>query len=186
VLTEKGYRKKCKRFDNEGYAHFLTFSCFCNQPFLSRERTCKWLVASIGRAQSKGLFDLWAWVIMPEYVHLMILPHAEISKILTAIKSPVAKSAGLWTKSNAPEFMTRMLDVQPNGKSVIRFWQRGGGYDRNIRMTELLEKIRYMHKNPVRRGLTELPEHWLWSSANSWQNGVDEFLKIDRESLPHF
>jgi len=78
MLTEKGYRKLCKRYNYEGNAHYLTFSCYKNQPFLTNDRTRQWLLASIRRAQKKRLFDLWAWVIMPEHVHMVILPHTSV------------------------------------------------------------------------------------------------------------
>ena len=184
MLTQEGYRKLCKRYDCEGNAHYLTFSCYKNRPFLANDRTRQWQLTSIRRAQEKHLFDLWAWVIMPEHVHMLVLPHTSVSAILTAVKAPVAKSASLWVRANAVDFLPRMLNIQPNGKRVIRFWQRGGGYDRNITSAkELLEKIRYIHLNPVRRDLVGLPEDWQWSSSKAWQDNVDEPLKIDKESF---
>jgi len=49
---------------------------------------------------------------------------------------------------------------------------------------ELHEKIAYIHNNPVRRGLIQRPEDWPWSSCRAWQTGIDEPLRIDRETLP--
>jgi putative transposase len=78
-----------------------------------------------------------------------------------------------------------MADAQPNGLVRYRFWQRGGGYDRNIwSLGEVLEKVRYIHENPLRRGLVDRPEQWPWSSWRAWECGVDEPLPIDRHSLP--
>ena len=46
-----------------------------------------------------------------------------------------------------------MRDEQPNGKVAYRFWQRGGGYDRNFNEPEsIYAEIEYLHNNPVRRG----------------------------------
>ena len=53
-----------------------------------------------------------------------------------------------------------------------RFWQPGGGYDRNITSTEALRAvIDYIHANPVRRGLVARAEDWEWSSAR-WYAGL--------------
>jgi putative transposase len=53
-----------------------------------------------------------------------------------------------------------------------RFWQPGGGYDRNITSIEALRAmIDYIHANPVRRGLVARPEDWEWSSAR-WYRGL--------------
>ena len=132
-------------------------------------------------------FELWAWVFMPEHVHLLLRPRGQIllRDILSAIKVPVAKRAAAWVRREAPQFMPRMLDAQPNGKSCLRFWQRGGGYDRNIiTARELREKIGYIHRNPVRRGLVATPGDWLWSSYAAWEKETDVPLVIDRATVP--
>ena len=52
------------------------------------------------------------------------------------------------------------------GDGSARFWQRGGGYDRNVRNhAELIEKVVYTEANPVRRGLVVTPHEWRWGSA---------------------
>ena len=64
--------KTCKRFDIPGHAHELTFTCFHGLPLLSRDRARQWLVDAIGRARDRHEFDIWAYVIMPEHVHLLV------------------------------------------------------------------------------------------------------------------
>ena len=89
-------RKRVRHFDLPGDAHFLTFSCFHRLPLLSKDRTRKWLVEAIGNARTKHGFDSWAWVIMPDHVHLLIYPRASDSKmshVLADIKRPVAQRA---------------------------------------------------------------------------------------------
>ena len=60
-----------------GHAHLLTFSCFRRMPLLSKDRTRRWFLEALGAARSALEFDLWAWVIMPEHVHLLIYPRRE-------------------------------------------------------------------------------------------------------------
>jgi len=187
MKTEKGYRKLRKSHDIQGQAHYLTFSCFRNQPFLAKERTCQWLIDAIKSARVKNSFELWAWVIMPEHVHLLLLPMGDtkINKILTAVKLSVGKTASIWVRENSPEFLAKMTDTQPNGKEFVRFWQRGGGYDRNIySVDEVYEKINYIHNNPVRRGLVKYPGDWYWSSYRYYEYNDCEPIDVDRESLP--
>ncbi len=60
-----------------------------------------------------------------------------------------------------------MLERVVTPKGQQRFWQVGGGYDRNIiSQKEMEEKIEYIHQNPVRRGLVKRATDWMWSSAN--------------------
>ena len=57
------------------------------------------------------------------------------------------------------------------GKTVFRFWQEGPGHDANLRDRESIVKaIRYMHFNPVKRGLCATPDDWAWSSARQYHN----------------
>ena len=187
VPGEHPHRKRCKRYDIEGHAHYLTFSCWRQLPLLSRDRSRLWFVESLRRARAKHGFDLWAYVIMPEHVHLVILPPpgGRISAILKSIKQPVTQRAIRWVRRNAPHFLNLMRDRQPSGACRHRFWLPGGGYDRNIwTVSELHEKIAYVHANPVRRGLVDDPADWPWSSWPAWETGIDEPLPIDRESLP--
>ena len=155
-----GHRKTRKVYDLDGDAHFLTFSCFRRLPLLGKDRSCQWLVEAIGLARKKHPFDLWGWVIMPEHVHLVLWPHANvrIASILTTMKQSVSRRAIRWLSENTPKFLPNLLDQQPNGKQSYRFWQRGGGYDRNLRSTrDVHEKISYVHRNPVKL-LLEPPE----------------------------
>jgi len=180
-------RKRCRRYDVPWHAHYLTFSCFRKQPFFAGERAPLWFLEALDVARRREPFDLWAYVIMPEHVHVVILPAAgaRISGILRAIKKPVADRALGWVLQSAPSFLPRMEQRRPSGKVIRRFWQAGGGYDRNLRSVhDVHEKVEYTHANPVRRGLVGDPGEWPWSSWRSWAEGTDEPIRIDRESFP--
>jgi putative transposase len=103
---------------------------------------------------------------MPEHAHLLVyptIPNYSVSNILNSIKQSVAKRALIYIRREAPAFLKHMLDSQPNGDVHYRFWQRGGGYDRNIiEPKAAYHEIAYIHDNPIRRGLCQRPEHWLW------------------------
>jgi len=126
---------------------------------------------------------------MPEHVHLLIYPLDDgygISSILKSIKQPVANRAIAYIRRNVPDFLRQMCDEQPNGKIVHRFWQRGGGYDRNLWSPSYLwETIDYIHDNPVRRGLCDSPTDWIWSSASNYLGESRGPLAIQMEELPN-
>src|SRR5205807_10376672 len=99
------HRKTCKRFNNPGDAHALTFSCFHRQAFLSKDRSRRWLIMAIERARTIHPFHVWAYVIMPEHAHLLLWPTVldyNISHILNSIKQSVAKRALLYVRREAP------------------------------------------------------------------------------------
>jgi putative transposase len=183
-----GKQKQRRRFNEPGHAHSLTFCCFRRQPFLTGERARQWTTEAIDKARRTHDFHVWAYVIMPEHVHLLVCPTTldyNISQFLSSLKGSVAKRAVLFVQSQAPEFLPRMTDLQPNGACSYRFWQRGGGYDRNVWEPQYIwETIDYIHANPVRRGLCQRPEEWPWSSARAHLGLGHDALTVDRESLP--
>ncbi|MFG0334106.1 MAG: transposase [Maioricimonas sp. JB049] len=131
---------------------------------------------------------MWAYVIMPNHVHILLWPTTHdysISIILSTIKQSVARRAIPFVKKHAPDFLERMEDRQSSGRSSYRFWQRGGGYDRNITEPRAVwATMKYIHANPVRRGLCHRPIEWPWSSAIEWESPGNGLLSIDRETVP--
>ncbi|HEY7118918.1 MAG TPA: hypothetical protein VH475_20175 [Tepidisphaeraceae bacterium] len=166
---------------------YLTFSCFQRRAFLSRDRSRQWLIVAIDAARMKHAFDLWAYVIMPEHAHVIVFPRQfpyDISAFLNSVKQSVSKRALHFVERNAPGFLKQMADRQPSGQMSHRFWQRGGGYDRNLWSEEQVwEKIVYLHNNPVKRGLCARPEHWVWSSAADHLGLRSGLLRLDLDSL---
>jgi putative transposase len=161
-------RRHRKNYNEPGHAHELTFSCYQGYPFLSRERTCRWLVEAIEHARSTLEYDLWAWVFMPNHVHLFVRPRQNTYDVATfrrLIKEPVSRKAVRWLRENDHDWLTK-IERKRGNRSEYLFWQSGGGYDRNITETAtLLKMIDYLHKNPVRKGLVERAIDWMWSSA---------------------
>ena len=177
------HRKTCQRFNEAGHAHFLTFSCFRRQPFLCKDRSREWVVEAIDRARLAHQFHLWAYVIMPEHVHLLIWPSGweySISSVLKTMKQSVSRRAKVFVEKNAPEFLERMEDRQPNGDVAYRFWQRGGGFDANLTEPETVWRtVEYIHANPVRRQLCIRPIDWKWSSALEMEAPGTGLLRLD-------
>lgn len=187
-------RKQVKHEDN-GEPRFLTFSCYRRFPLLSKDRTRRWFVDALNEARDTHKFHLWAWVIMPEHVHLLLWPPWEriaseshsmrgrIRGILSSIKRPVAESAISYLTEHAPNYLRRMT-VTNATRTYHRFWQAGSGYDENVTEPAALHAIaEYIHLNPVRRGLVTRAEEWVWSSARDWAGQSDALVRVDR-TLP--
>jgi len=126
------------------------------------------LVESIQNARIKYGFLILGYVIMPEHVHIVILPidGTPIGKVVGEIKSFTARN---WFSEN-PFNMHKVKGV---------FWQRRC-HDHNCRTSNAVkEKITYCHMNPVRKGYVEKPEDWIWSSYN-WYLGEENVpLEMD-------
>ncbi len=168
------FRKLRKRYDEPRQARELTFSCYKQFQFLSRDRTRHWFIEALFEARQKFPIDLWAYVIMPEHVHLLLCPcesGLHVGRVVGTIKEAVARNAIGFLEKHAPEWLPR-ITVHEGARTRRRFWQPGGGYDRNVVAVETLQKmIDYIHMNPVRRSLVARPEDWHWSSA-CWYAGI--------------
>ncbi len=172
--TGKPYVEKRRvRYNEPGQPRELTFSCYRHYPFLGRDRVREWFCAALDQARTKFAFQLWAYVIMPEHVHVLVYPGTapeRMSAFLQTLKEPVARKAIRHLQDTAPTWLARVS--VPDGRRLRhRFWQPGGGYDRNITSTQALRAvIDYIHANPVRRGRVSAAGEWEWSSAR-WYAG---------------
>ncbi len=110
---------------------------------------------------------IYAWVLMPNHVHMLVREPAtgDLEPFLRTLKTGSAKRVlGSMRENNSP------LLAEISVANGHRFWQRGGGYDRNtVSDSEFDEKVGYIHMNPVRSGLVERPVDWHWGSAKWWE-----------------
>ena len=140
-----------QRFHHSGHLHFVTFSCYHRKPLLAVPQPMNRFVAALEEARQNFGWRIFGYVVMPEHVHLLVdePERGSLADVIHSLKLSLSKQ-----KSNR-KALTSDGD---------RLWQTRY-YDRNIfTSTEFMEKIRYIHRNPVKRGLCEKPEDWLWSS----------------------
>jgi putative transposase len=122
---------------------------------------------------------------MPEHVHLLVYPGAagRVTPFLQSLKEAVGSRAIAYLREHSPSWLAR-LRVKEGRRIRHRFWQPGGGYDRNITSAEVLRAmIDYIHLNPVRRGLVKKPEDWEYSSARWYAGQLHAPIEMDRMIL---
>jgi len=178
-------RQHRRSINASGHAHELTFSCFHRFPFLSKDRVCEWLAASIRTACVDLEFSLWAFVFMADHVHLIVHPTRsayDVSEFLARIKQPTSRQALAFLRRGFPEWVEKPK-VPRGQRTEYHFWQPGGGFDRNITEPLTLEKmIDYIHMNP-RKGFVAQPAQWKWSSARYFLSG-DQLPSLAVKRVP--
>jgi putative transposase len=146
------------RYQQTDDLHFITFSCYHRRPYLKSPATRDLFERSLESMRVRYHFNVVGYVIMPEHVHLLMSEPAAamLAKALQAVKLSV----------------TVQRPERP-------FWQVRY-YDFNVFTDKKrIEKLRYIHRNPVTRGLVDRAEHWKWSSFHHWCTGQQGAVEID-------
>jgi putative transposase len=151
-----------KRFQKAEALHFITFSCFHRLPLLDAPdaKNTVETVLELTRARHKA--RIYAYVLMPEHVHLLMNepPSILVAQFLKAIK----------------QIASRKLRGQRK-----KFWQERY-FDQNVHgEAARSEVIRYIHRNPVKRGLVASPSDYPWSSFNHYATGLQGTVEIESE-----
>jgi putative transposase len=150
-----------KRYQTEGHYHFITFSCYRRLPYLDSDRTRILFEETLEKLRRRHNFFLFGYVLMPEHVHLLL-------------SEPTVHSLGTTMSVLKGETSKLLKGDRP------QFWQNRY-YDSNVfTQDKFVEKIEYIHNNPVTRGLVDKPEDWPWCSSRHWSTG--ELGRIEIES----
>jgi putative transposase len=144
------------------HLHFITYSCYQRLPSLKTARSRDCFLAILEQTRRRYRFVVVGYVVMPEHIHLLI-SEPEVgtpSTVMQVLKQRTAHA--LLPKRERRDRCQRSLFA--NEPQRRAFWQ-ARFYDFNVWTTKKrVEKLRYIHRNPVKRGLVELPEQWRWSS----------------------
>jgi putative transposase len=151
-----------KRFHETKDSHFITFSCGNRRAWLNSPDARSTFEHELERCRKwYGLF-VYGYVVMPEHVHLLLSEpeRAPLSSAIQMLKQNVANH------------------LQGDR---IRFWLPRY-YDFNVHTHKKhIEKLRYIHRNPVKRGLVSAPELWPWSSFRHYLTGKEGTVEIESE-----
>ena len=152
-----------KRYQVAKDFHFLTFSCYQRKSFLGSPESRSTFETVFEEARRKYALVVLGYVVMPEHVHLLVdePESASLSVALQVLKQRTS----------------RKLDRA----GARQFWQ-SRYYDFNVWSgKKSIEKLRYIHRNPVARGLVPRPEDWAWSSFRHYATGERGTVEIESE-----
>ncbi|SYZ74477.1 conserved hypothetical protein [Candidatus Zixiibacteriota bacterium] len=171
---------RLKHYDNLNTARFVTFGCYNNLPLLTDDREKEIFLKHLDNGRNVHNFKLLGYVLMPNHVHLVIWPSADLKLglVIGEIKSLSAREIlGLWQDQNRG--ILKELVNRRGEKNRHVFWKRRC-YDHNCRTPDIVrEKINYCHDNPVKKGLVESAGDWGWSSYNWYLGRKDGPIAID-------
>ncbi len=135
------------RYQHQRCLHFITFSCYRRRQLLSSAAAREIFERSLERVRRWYGCYISGYVVMPEHVHLLISEpeRGELSVVIQMLKQITSRE--LRTADMARFWLARYYDFP--------VWSE----------KKRVEKLRYIHRNPVKRGLVARPEDWGWSSG---------------------
>ena len=161
---------KLHRYYGAGYLHFITTSCYRRLPLLDRGQNRDLLLEVVERVRRRYRFVVVGYVVMPEHMHLLLSEpeRGDPSKVMQALKQGFARRLLRGLRAGADPRQGRLWETALDEGHI---WQ-ASFYDFVV-FTEKkrVEKLRYMHRNPVKRGLVLEPQQWLWSSYRDYAEG---------------
>src|SRR5579862_4259814 len=151
-----------RRFHNTGQSHFVTFCCYHRRPSFTVGSRMEIFERALERVRKSFALRVYGYVVIPDHVHLLLSEprRGTLADALKSLKQGVAR---------------RLIG------GAEHFWQKRY-YDFNIRNgAQFSEKLRYIHRNPVKRGLCDRPEDWEWSSFLHYATGQEGRVEIESE-----
>ena len=161
---------KLHRYYGSGYLHFITTSCYRRSALLGTAQNRDLFLEVMEQVRRRYRFVVVGYVIMPEHIHLLFSEpeRGDPSLVMKVLKQGFARRLLQRRRRTADARQSSLWD---SALSEGHIWQRRF-YDFVV-FTEKkrVEKLRYMHRNPVVRGLVLEPEQWQWSSYGHYATG---------------
>lgn len=169
-----------KHYDNLGTVRFVTISCYRRYRLLIDDYNKMIFLQELAEARQLYGLKIFGYVIMPNHIHLVILPHeyTQLGSLIGRIKAVTARKIISKWKSEHASILSRLC-VTRGGRLKFAVWTPRC-FDHNCRSMETtLEKIKYCHNNPVKAGLVKNAREWIWSSYGWYHGDKQAILEID-------
>src|ERR1035437_8050072 len=172
--------KGLRRPYGQGHLHFITCSCYRRLPLFTSVRSKNSFVQILGQVRDRYGFSLVGYVVMPEHIHLLISEPARgtPSTVMQVLKQRVSRRLRRKPRKKVSTQQLRLSfpEVRP---SLPQFWQPRF-YDFNVwSQKKFVEKLQYMHMNPVKKKLVAHPKDWPWSSFSFYTRKDPGLVRID-------
>jgi putative transposase len=171
-----------KRYYGNQDLHFITCTCYRRLPLLDSIRARNVFVSILAEVRERFGFLLIGYVVMPNHIHLLFSEPAKgtPSTVMQVLKQRVSRRLRA-KKRRGPDTQLSLAFVA-NEDSPRQFWQRRF-HDFNVwSHKKQIEKLEYMHLNPLRNRLVTHLKDWPWSSWSYYATGEQGIVRIDRSA----
>jgi REP element-mobilizing transposase RayT len=170
------------RINTPQLAHFVTSTIVEWLPIFTTHARCDIIVHALLYCRAHKGLNIFGWVILDNHFHA-ILVAPDLSRTITDLKKFTAREILALLQRDRCEWLLNQLRyfrAKHKAASVHQVWQEGA-HPQAIRTDEMMmQKLEYLHNNPIKRGLVASPEHWRYSSAHEWLKGAEPVLRCDQ------
>jgi putative transposase len=159
-------------------AHFVTCTIVEWLPVFTSTACCDIVVNSLQHCREHKMLKIYAWVILDNHFHA-ILAAPDLSAVLRDLKSFTAGEILKQLAEENRDWLLNQLGYYRGAHKPTKHqvWQEGFHPQSIADDAMMLQKLEYLHNNPVKRGWVAAPEHWRYSSAHEWLEGAQPLLR---------
>jgi putative transposase len=174
------------RISRDTPAYYLT-SVVKNRLPVFRTRVLADLACNaIDEARRSAGFFLLAYVVMPDHLHVIVASELKPSKVQQYINGILSRRLIDYLKTNKYELSLNKLRHQERARGYLySVWDHHPNAKLLTTEELVIQKVNYLHQNPVRAGLVVCAEDYRWSSARCWRRLPleDEPLLVDIDKI---
>ena len=162
--------------------HFLTCTIINWVPVFTRPDTVQIILDSFSYLQNNHEVKLYGYVILENHLH-WIAQAPDLSKEILRFKSYTAKMLIRYFQAHQVERILQQFHFYKKNHKQDRehqVWEEGSHPQLLQTQEMLLQKLEYIHLNPVKRGYVDQPEHWRYSSARNYL-GLPGLIEVYRD-----
>jgi putative transposase len=162
-------RSRYRIFESD-QPHFMTCTVCGWQPVFTRTETVNIIFDFWRYLAANDSFKLFGYVILENHLHL-IASAPDLDDVMKRFKMFTARNIlDLLISRNTNVLLQNLKFNKCNHKieSEYQFWEEGNHPQQIVSDEMMIQKLEYIHHNPVERGYVDLPEHWRYSSARSY------------------
>jgi putative transposase len=141
---------------------------------------------AIDEARNSGEFLIFAYVIMLDHIHLLTDCPTKSADVLRYLKGITGRRVIDYLKeNNYASSLAKLRHNEWKRNHDYSLWQQEKNVLSIFSENVFMQKVNYIHLNPVRAGLVERATDYRWSSARIWQGlpAVDEPLNVDIDRI---
>jgi REP element-mobilizing transposase RayT len=174
------------QISRDSQALFITVVAAHRLPVFRKDAVKLVACKAIDEARKSGGFLLFAYVIMPDHIHVLTNESDTSAKVLRYLKGITAKRILDYLKEhNYQSSLEKLRHQSWKRNHEYSVWQQEKNVLSVFSEAIFMQKVNYIHLNPVRAGLVERAVDYRWSSARIWNHCAmdDEPLSVDIDRI---